>query len=82
VFVVPNLVVETVFFAIQLMLLSLGDVATILAGVTTLLPMDRTVFVFQLSIMTMQITQVSVDTAIDATTSAIYLSATRVALGK
>lgn len=80
--VAGDLVVEAIFFTIEVHLLARGDEAAIDASVTLLLPANGSVFCLQLPIVTIEIAVVGVDAVVDVVVAVQHFGAAWVALSE
>lgn len=76
-FVALNLAIESILFAIQLMLLTLRDVSAIEARVGLFLRSDRPIFSHQLSVVPVEIASISHNALVQAIVSAKHFCSSR-----
>jgi hypothetical protein len=80
--VVSDLIVDVIFFVIQMRLLSLCNVSTVDSGITLLLPSYASIFALQLTIVAAQVPLVGINPVVNVAGAVQHLCATRVILSK
>jgi hypothetical protein len=80
--IAPDLIVDVILFAIQLILLSLRDVAAIDPGIALLLPNHASIFTLQLTIVSVQVALVGIDSVVDVVTAMQHFRSARMSLSK
>lgn len=78
----PDLIVEMIFFSIESVLFTSGDMAVIEFGVSLLLFANGSVFRFELAIVAAKISSFTVDFAIYIVVASQYLGSTRMILAE